>query len=64
VKVYIEKVYKADVGFYVSGVDDGVNAVRVYNLKPDTIGYFKDIQVCSTPTCDGKEITPRNQFIL
>lgn len=43
----------ADVNFYVSGVTEGIDAVRVYNLKPSSTGFFKDIELCSEPTCDG-----------
>jgi len=49
--VYLNKTHKTDVDFYFSDVPN-IDAVRVYNLKPSSTSFFKDIKVCS-PSCDG-----------
>ena len=52
ITVFQNKTSKAVVNFYYQDVEN-VDFVRVYNLKPDTVGFFKDIKACDTESCDG-----------
>ncbi|EGR34089.1 hypothetical protein IMG5_024600 [Ichthyophthirius multifiliis] len=52
VTIYQNKTSRAVTGFYYSDVDN-VDFIKIYNLKPNTVGYFKDIQLCDTESCDG-----------
>ena len=47
VGIYLdEKDFKGMVNFYYKTKCDTVDTVQIYNLKPNTNSYFKDIKVC------------------
>lgn len=45
VTIYVNGTNKGTANFYHTDVDV-VDTVMLYNLNPNTIGYFKDIEVC------------------
>lgn len=45
VKVYLNDKYKAEAEFYHKDVDN-IGRIQLYNLKPNTLSYFKDIEIC------------------
>ncbi|KAL4431795.1 hypothetical protein ABPG74_015235 [Tetrahymena malaccensis] len=51
-RVYLNQTFKAEVNFYFNDVPN-IDTIRVYNLKPSTMGYFQNIMVCDSPSCDG-----------
>ncbi|KAL4461432.1 hypothetical protein ABPG72_015553 [Tetrahymena utriculariae] len=51
-RVYLNQTFKAEVSFYFNDVPN-IDTIRVYNLKPSTMGYFQNIMVCASPSCDG-----------
>lgn len=63
IKIYINETFKGEAGFYHEKIEE-VDILMLYNLKPNTTSYWRNLQVCEE-FCEGFNWSGRkNVFML